>query len=78
MNAEPIGDEVRRRLNAAEYYPTEIERHRDRVEYVFDGGVHNALELQRTTWAAAGSRDRVTKTRDERGRVITVDREASP
>jgi len=65
-------DDVERRLNAAEYYPTEIQRHDDRVEYVFAGPIHDAVELQRTAWAAAADRDRVTKTRDDHGLVITV------
>ena len=65
-------DDVRRRLNAAEYYPTEINRYDDSVEYIFDGGVHDALELQRTAWAAAGDRDRVTLVDDDRGLVLAV------
>jgi hypothetical protein len=65
-------DDVRRRLNAAEYYPTEINRHSDSVEYIFAGGVHNALELQRTAWAAAGSRDRVTLIEDDRMLILAV------
>jgi hypothetical protein len=72
MSTEPLLDEIERRLNAAEYYPSEIERHDERVEYVFDGGVHDAVELQRAAWAAAGDRDRVTKLDDDRGLVITV------
>jgi hypothetical protein len=76
MSTGPIEDDVKRRLNAAEYYPSEIECHDDCVEFVFAGGVHDTLELERTAWAAAGSRDRVTKTIDDRGLVITVDREA--
>jgi hypothetical protein len=76
MSTKSLLDDVENRLNAAEYYPSEIERWGDRVEYVFADGVHDSIELQRTAWAAAGSRDRVTLIEDDRGLVLAVDREA--